>query len=72
MKRTEYRKARRLLRENGRYALAWLTKEAAETMRALFFEDAPDPLAERADIVAYCKREGLVCNVRHTAAMRRG
>lgn len=60
----EYRAARRLLRDNGRYALRWLSDSA----RAVFEElDAgTDWLANRASIVAWCRREGIACNVRHT------
>ncbi len=66
MNKTEYLKARRLIRDNGRYALRWLGAEAAKVMDALVYGQSCDWLAERADIVAYCKREGLACNVRHT------
>lgn len=69
MTKTEYRKVRKLIRENGRYALRWLTDEAKATMDHLLFniQDSTDRLAERASIVAYCKREGIYCNVRHTS-----
>jgi hypothetical protein len=65
MTKTQYRAARRLLRDNGRYALRWLD----ENTRAAFerLEHGKDRLAERADIVAYCSRQGIACNVRHTA-----
>lgn len=66
MTKTEYRKARRLIRDNGRYALRWLGAEAAKVMDVLVYGQACDWLAERADIVAYCKREGVACTVRHT------
>jgi len=68
MTRTEYRKARRLIRDNGRYALRWMTAEAFAVMDALQTEqDSTDRLAERAAIVAYCRREGIACNPRQTA-----
>ena len=66
MTKTEYRKARRLVRDNGRYALRWLN----ETGRAVFEQlmDAPmDRLAERADIVQWCHRNGVEVNPRQTA-----
>ena len=66
MTRTEYRKARRLYRDNGRYSLRWMT----DSTRAVFeqLEAGTDHLAERASIVAYCRRVGCECNVRHTQA----
>ena len=48
MTRTEYRKARRLLRQNGRYALRWMTKDHAEIMGSVIAK-TNDLLAERAD-----------------------
>ena len=68
MNRKEYRAARRLIRANGYYALRWMTIDDAATMDHLrLIKNATDPLAERASIIAYCKREGIACNVRHTA-----
>lgn len=67
MNRTEYRAARRLIRDNGRYALRWLSAEAFAVMDVLVWGQQKDRLAERADIVAYCKREGIECNPRQTA-----
>lgn len=68
MTRKEYRAARRLIRANGRYALRWMD----DATRAVFdvlcaIQDATDPLVERAWIIAYCRREGIACNARHTA-----
>ena len=65
--RTEYRKARRLIRDNGRFALRWMTEQTAAVMDVLLWGQQKDRLAERADIVAYCKREGIDCNPRQTA-----
>ncbi|AEZ50847.1 hypothetical protein DC1_00029 [Burkholderia phage DC1] len=71
MNRTEYRSARRLIRDNGRFALRWLPAEQRDAMDRIITErDSTDPLAERADIIAYCAREGIACNVRHTAPRR--
>jgi len=66
--RTEYTQARRMIRDNGRYALRWMSDEVFSVMDQLCtIQDQTDRLAERADIVAYCKRENIECNVRHTA-----
>lgn len=68
MTRTEYRTARRWIRDNGRMAYRWIANSfgwgAADSLRDL--ADAKDWLQERAEIVAYCKRDGLACNARHT------
>jgi len=32
----------------------------------LTIQAGTDRLAERASIIAYCKREGYACNIRHT------
>lgn len=68
MTRTEYRKARRLIRDNGRYSLRWMAEAVSAQMDLLLsIKDTTDRLAERAEIVAHCKREGIACNVRQTA-----
>lgn len=68
MTRTEYRKARRLIRDNGRYALRWMAEAVSAQMdQLLTIKNTTDRLAERAEIVAYCKREGIQCNPRQTA-----
>lgn len=68
MNRKEYNNARRMIRDNGRYALKWFIPTVQADMRHLFdIQDCTDQLAERADIIAYCKREGFVCNFRHLA-----
>ena len=64
MTKTEYRKARRLIRDNGRSAYNWLGNVGA-ALRDL--ADAQDWMAERADIVAWCKREGVAVNARQTS-----
>ena len=63
----EYRQARRLLRDNGKGAIRWMSPKQAEVMDVLTFGQGKDRLAERAEIVAYCKRDGLYCNPRMTA-----
>jgi hypothetical protein len=64
MTRTEYKRARRIIRDNGRIAYRWLG-ENGEKLREL--ADTQDWLAERADIVAYCKRKNIACDARCTA-----
>lgn len=65
MNKTEYKRARRLYRDNGRYSLRWMSAEARAVFERL--ESGKDDLAERASIIAYCRRAGVECNVRHTA-----
>ena len=68
MTRIEYRKARRLIRDNGRCALRWMAEAISAQMdQLLTIKNTTDRLAERAEIVAYCKREGIQCNPRQTA-----
>lgn len=67
MNKETYRKARRLVRDNGRQELRWLDEIDRLAMdRLLTVQDSADPLAERQSIVRYCLVEGLSCNVRHT------
>ena len=66
MNKTQYRAARRLIRDNGAFAYKWLGQDG-EALRDL--ANAQDWLAERADIVAYCRRDGLACNARQTGRM---
>ena len=49
MNRTQYRQARRMCRDNGRYALQWLPQEQAAVMDAVMFKKSNDLIAERAD-----------------------
>lgn len=68
MNRTEYRTARRLIRDNGQSAYAWIAQmfdwATANALREL--ATTKDWLAERADIVDWCKREGKHCTPRQT------
>ncbi len=49
MTKSEYLKARRLIRDNGRYALRWLDAPAAATMQYLLEQQKTDDLlADRA------------------------
>jgi len=69
MTRTQYRQARRLIRDNGRYALNWFDAETRAAFDHLLFniQDSTDQLAERAQIVGWCTREGVDYNFRHLA-----
>lgn len=67
MTRTEYNEARRLIRDNGRFALKWLAPHVRDTIEALTWGQAKDRLAEREEIVSYCKRFGIRCTPRQTA-----
>lgn len=68
MTKTEYKQARRLVRDNGCNALNWIPRQIAMEMDMVLDQlNATDPLAERAEIIAWCQREGLPCNVRHTS-----
>ena len=67
MTRTQYRTARRMLRDNGRAALKWLDTKARTAMERLLAEQkTQDMLAERADVVAYCQRVGTHHTALHT------
>jgi len=67
MNRRAYHAARRLVRDNGRYALRWLSSDERQEMGALLtIQATTDRLAVRALIVAWCKREGRPCDIRHT------
>lgn len=69
MTKTQYRRARRLIRDNGRTAYAWIAKTygwvLADKLRDL--NDAQDWLKEREDIVAY-RRSGESAAHRATPA----
>lgn len=65
--RTDYRKARRLMRDNGRSAINWMPPHVAKVMDVLTWGQGVDRLAERAEIVSWCRREGIECNPRQTA-----
>lgn len=68
MNRTQYRQARRLIRDNGRAALKWLDTKAREAMERLIeLANAKDALAERADILEHCQHLEIHCTPMHTA-----
>lgn len=56
MNRKDYTTARRLLRDNGRYALRWLPADQAAVMDRLMFSTTRDDLAERAFASEYDRR----------------
>jgi hypothetical protein len=70
MTKQQYKRARRMIRDNGRSAYAWIAQQmggdwtVAGKLRDL--ADAKDWLAERADIVRWCKRTGSHCTPFHT------
>lgn len=66
MTRNQYRKARRLHRDNGSSALHWMTPNIKLKMQ-LLLSAPPDHLAERADFVSFCKREGIAYSFRQVA-----
>ena len=68
MNRQQYKNIRRLIRDNGLYALRWFDASTIRIYDTLIhIEASTDRLAERQDIVAYCKREGIKYNFRHLA-----
>ena len=67
--RSQYLNARRMLRDNGRYSLRWMSAEAAQIMSDLL--NAPeDILAERAQILRDFGRSGAQLDVRYRSAQR--
>lgn len=69
MTKNQYLKTRRLIRDNGRYALQWFDAESRLQWDNLLFniQDSTDWLQERADIVRSCTRKGIEYNFRHLA-----
>jgi hypothetical protein len=71
MTKEQYKRARRMIRDNGRSAYAWIAQQmggdwtVANKLRDL--ADAQDWMAERADIVGWCKRAGVAVNARQTS-----
>ena len=71
MTRTRYNFLRSMIRENGWYALKWMPLPEASLFADLrIIQSQKDWLQERADIIAYCKRLNIPCNVRHTRKMQ--
>ena len=69
MNRTQYNKARRLIRDNGYYAFIWLTESEQKIFRELkrLQYQCADELKERFEIVTWCKRDGISYNFRQLA-----
>ncbi len=66
--RQQYKAARRFIRDNGYAVLHWLEPRQEIVFSALrVIANETDNLKERADIVAWCKREGISYNFRHLA-----
>jgi len=66
--RQEYKAARRFIRDNGYSVLHWLSPREEIVFSALRdIQNEQDSLKERADIVAWCKREGISYNFHHLA-----
>ena len=67
MNKQQYRVSRKLVRENGQYALCWMPSADAEIWEDLLdIRNQRDPLQERAAIINYCQLAKIPCNVRHT------
>lgn len=49
MTRNQYRQARRMCRDNGRFALRWMKPEDSKVMAEVMFSKPIDLLAERQD-----------------------
>lgn len=54
MTKSEYRKARRLVRDNGWYALNWLTGSVLQAFQRLRWQHIDD-LADKADFLSYMR-----------------
>lgn len=68
MTRRQYKQLRRLLRDNGRYALLLMDQAGRDVMEMLVYQ-REDALRERSDVVAYCKRLNIPYNFRHLAKL---
>lgn len=72
MTRTQYKAARRILRENGRNALRWLTEPVRQSMeRVLDMQLRQDDLKQRAEIVRWCNQQGITCTPVQTGSLER-
>lgn len=72
MTRTQYKAARRILRENGRNALRLLTEPVRQAMEhVLDMQLRQDDLKERAEIVRWCNQEGITCTPVQTGSLER-
>lgn len=72
LNKAEYRKARRLLRDNGSAALRCMTEPVRQAMeRVLDMQLRQDDLKERAEIVRWCNQEGITCTPVQTGSLER-
>lgn len=69
MNRIQYIKTRRMIRENGRYALRYMQGALRQEWDHLLFniQDSKDLLAERADIVSWCNQTNTDYSFRNLA-----
>lgn len=68
----QYKAARRILRENGRCALRWMTEPVRHGMeKVLDMQARQDDLKERADIVQWCNQQGITCTPVQTGSLER-
>ena len=69
MNKAQYKAARRLIRDNGYYALIWLNEQEQKVFRQLkvIQHQCNDELKERFEIVTWCKRDGIHYNFRQLA-----
>jgi hypothetical protein len=66
--RQEYKAGRRFIRDNGFAVIHWLSPRQISVFSDLrFIANEQDKLKERADVIAWCKREGISYNFRHLA-----
>lgn len=66
--RREYKEARRFIRDNGFSVLHWLSPRQMIVFSHLrIIQNTEDNLAERARVVAWCKRENISYNFNHLA-----
>lgn len=70
MNRTEYRQARRLIRDNGKSALNWMPAQHKRVMAHLeLHRERIDYLAERADMLNYASTLGVRCTPKQTGRL---
>lgn len=69
MTKQEYKRALRIIRDNGQYGLKWISSISQKVYEEFYdyywnIYLSKDKLEERASIVAYCKRTKLSYNFR--------
>lgn len=58
MNKQQYQKSRKLIRENGLYALRWMNHESRNIMKRLSSQQN-DKLQERNELVQYCNTNNI-------------